>query len=140
MTVRDRACPRVLSVVYPSRTRGLLSDRQNGQRALARLAVQPPIRSLRMRSLVGSMTTTAPSLSSCSTAARFASRSPACCSGRLLTMENRRDLGTSARVASRGVPRCPDDSHPWWIESRAVPSLSPEPKTCPHDLSPRQHP
>jgi hypothetical protein len=25
---RDRACPRVLGLVYPSRTRGLMSDRK----------------------------------------------------------------------------------------------------------------
>ena len=112
----------------------------NGQRALARLAVQPPIGSLRMRSLVGSMTTTAPSLSSCSTAARFASRSAACCSGRLLNHgESARPRGIRAggSVAFRIAQtiRVLGGSS---LASR--PSRLARPKICPHDLSPRQHP
>ena len=70
--------------------------------------------------------------------------------GSPLTNSNRRPPpyhGESARpqeTAQMPIPwRFPTGqaiSRPWWIESRPAPSRLARPETCPHDLSPKQHP
>ena len=136
---RDRACPRVLSLVYPSRTRGLLSDRKTDN-AHSRGS---PFSRRSGACGCGALwfdDATAPSLSSCSTAARFREQ------------ERRLLFGAAPYHGESARPR---DIRAGGIAWRAAllrrfaslvdrvssrPSRLARPKICPHDLSPRQHP
>ena len=134
MSVRDRACPLAFSLVYPSRTRGWSSDHKTDNAHSRGSLFSRRSGACGCGASWGSMTTSGTFAgSSCSTAARFASRSAACCS--VASLPWRIGATRTPRGSHRVAFRIAQTIASFVDESRAVPVGSPDPKTCPTDLS-----